>query len=276
MPRTLSFANRFGFELTDDADSIDDDHDSAYNPADNDLDDDDDDLNDYGADSHGDETDDDNANDPDEPDARILPSRIAPTIAGGTTGVNRNNVTLLDEDEENTESKTEEEDAEVPKEDDNEPPELTLRLEDSNSDDSDSEDDNEPPEIEGVETIGKTGVSESDKEEAEAEMNQKYGPRKHSRLLQDRKPPKYAPRYDPDSFEDNMAQFEQPAGMLFMTEQMSLKRGLKRFGKAGADAVVSEMQQLEIRNVIKPTKASDLTRAHKRAALEYLMYLKQK
>ena len=61
-----------------------------------------------------------------------------------------------------------------------------------------------------------------------------------------------------------------------MTEQMSLKRGLKRFGKLGADAVVSEMKQLEIRKVIKPTKASDLTRAQKRAALEYLMYLKQK
>jgi hypothetical protein len=61
-----------------------------------------------------------------------------------------------------------------------------------------------------------------------------------------------------------------------MTEQMSLKRGLKRFGKAGAEAVVSEMKQLEIRSVIKPTKASDLTRTQKRAALEYLMYLKQK
>ena len=29
--------------------------------------------------------------------------------------------------------------------------------------------------------------------------------------------------------------------MLFMTEQMSLKQGLKHFGKTGADAVVSEM-----------------------------------
>ena len=73
-------------------------------------------------------------------------------------------------------------------------------------------------------------MSESDKEEAEAEINQKYGPRTHNRLLQDKKPPKYAPRYNPNSFEDNMAQFEQLMGMLFMTEQMSLQRGLKRFG----------------------------------------------
>ena len=233
MPPTLSFADCFGFELTNDADSVDDDHDSAYNPADNESDDDDDNLDDYGADSDGeesdddnadeDEPDDDNADNADEPETHILPSgRFAPTVTGGTTGVNHNNVTLLDEDEEDEESKTEEEDADVPKEDDNEPPELAPRLEYSDNDDSDSEDDNEPPEIEGVATIGQTGVSESDKEEAEDEMNQKYGPRQHNRLLRDRKPPKYAPRYDTNSFEDNMAQFKQPMGIL-TAEQMSLK-----------------------------------------------------
>ena len=58
----------------------------------------------------------------------------------------------------------------MPEKDDNEPPELTPRLEHSDNDDSDSEDDK---------------VSESDKEEAEAEMNQKYGPRQHSRSLRD-------------------------------------------------------------------------------------------
>ena len=52
---------------------------------------------------------------------------------------------------------------------------------------------------------------------------------------------------------------------------------MKRFGKAGADAVVSELEQIEIRKVVKPVKAGDLSRAQKkRAALEYLMYLKQK
>jgi hypothetical protein len=30
-----------------------------------------------------------------------------------------------------------------------------------------------------------------------------------------------------------------------MTEQMSLKKGLKRFGKSGADAVVAELRQLD-------------------------------
>jgi hypothetical protein len=220
-------------------------------------------------------SDDDNADDPDEPDDRILPSRgAAPTVAGGTTGVNRNNVTVLDDEDEESETEEEEENAEVTEDDDNEPP----VIEGVDSDDSDSDDDNEPPKTEGVQTIGTTGVSESDSEEAvaagEAEMNQKYGPRTHNRSLRERKPRQYASRYD--SFAQTMAQFEQPMRMLFMTEQMSLKRGLKRFGKAGADAVVAEMQQLEIRKVLKPTKASDLTRDQNRASLEYLMYLKQK
>jgi hypothetical protein len=135
--------------------------------------------------------------------------------------VNRNNVTFLDDEDE--ESETEEEDAEATEDDDNEPP----KIEGVDSDDSDSDDDNEPPKIEGVQTIGTTGVFESDREEAvaagEAEMNQKYGPRTHNKLLRGRKPRQYAPRYEPNSFEENMAQFEQPVGMLFMTEQMSLK-----------------------------------------------------
>jgi hypothetical protein len=68
-------------------------------------------------------------------------------------------------------------------------------------------------------------VSENDKEEAEAEMQKKYGTRKHSKPLRRRQPRKYAPTYD--DFDTTMAQFDQPMGMLFMAEQMSLERGLK-------------------------------------------------
>jgi hypothetical protein len=40
--------------------------------------------------------------------------------------------------------------------------------------------------------------------------------------------------------------FEEPSmGELFMTEQMSLKKGLKYFGKSRADAMVAELQQLD-------------------------------
>ena len=69
---------------------------------------------------------------------------------------------------------------------------------------------------------------------------------------------------------------EQPLGLLFLTEQMSAKRGLKLFGKDGADAIVSEMRQLHVRKTIKPVEFTDLTREQKSCALRYLMFLKQK
>jgi hypothetical protein len=58
--------------------------------------------------------------------------------------------------------------------------------------------------------------------------------------------------------------------------QYSVKKGLQVFGEAGAEAVVKEMKQLDQLNVIEPRAASMLTRAEKKAALEYLMFLKQK
>ena len=61
-----------------------------------------------------------------------------------------------------------------------------------------------------------------------------------------------------------------------LTEQMSAKKGLKLFGKKGAQSVVTEMHQIHYHNVIKPTMANSLTRAEKRVALRYLMFLKQK
>ena len=38
-----------------------------------------------------------------------------------------------------------------------------------------------------------------------------------------------------------LATYEEPMGKLFMTEQMSLKKGLKHFEKSGVDMVVAEM-----------------------------------
>jgi hypothetical protein len=57
-----------------------------------------------------------------------------------------------------------------------------------------------------------------------------------------------------------------PSKVLFLTEQMSLKRGLKAFGKAGTDAVVKEMRQLDQMKRIIPRAVSELW---------YLMYLKK-
>ena len=62
----------------------------------------------------------------------------------------------------------------------------------------------------------------------------------------------------------------------FITEQMSTKRGLKQFGTAGADAIMKELRQLIYRKVMEGRKSGDLTTAQKKAALKYLMFLKQK
>ena len=57
---------------------------------------------------------------------------------------------------------------------------------------------------------------------------------------------------------------------------MSAKKGLKVFGNQGAEAIKKELEQLVYRKVMHGKKANELTRELKRAALRYLMFLKQK
>mmetsp|Transcript_7190 Transcript_7190/g.15685 ORF Transcript_7190/g.15685 Transcript_7190/m.15685 type:complete len:221 (-) Transcript_7190:165-827(-) len=64
--------------------------------------------------------------------------------------------------------------------------------------------------------------------------------------------------------------------VLGQTEQMSMKRGLKEFGKDGESAVHKEMKQLHDRKVPIPVDPSKLARGSKSAALRYLMFLKRK
>jgi len=61
--------------------------------------------------------------------------------------------------------------------------------------------------------------------------------------------------------------FKQPMGELFLTEQMNVKKGLRKFGKPGATAVVSELRQLDRFETIEPTNPKDMTREQKREAL---------
>jgi hypothetical protein len=56
--------------------------------------------------------------------------------------------------------------------------------------------------------------------------------------------------------------------------QYHVKKGLKVFGKKGADAVLSELQQVHDLEVLDPV--SNLTEDEKAAALEYLMFLSEK
>ena len=62
----------------------------------------------------------------------------------------------------------------------------------------------------------------------------------------------------------------------FLTEQMTAKKGLKKFKEAGAKAIMAELEQIVYRKVMRGKHAKDLTREDKKAALRYLMFLKQK
>jgi hypothetical protein len=88
-------------------------------------------------------------------------------------------------------------------------------------------------------------------------MDNRYRPRTHGINLQDWKPRTYDHLYDSDHM---LVTFDEPMGELFLTEQMSLKKGLKYFGKSGANAVVKECRQLDYRDMInKLIDAKSLT-----------------
>ena len=64
--------------------------------------------------------------------------------------------------------------------------------------------------------------------------------------------------------------------LTFLTEQMTAKRGLKQLGDAGVDVIMKELKQIVYRKVMEGCKSGELTTAQKKAALKYLMFLKQK
>ena len=133
----------------------------------------------------------------------------------------------------------------------------------------------ENDDLSGSEINSNASESEDDSEQDQLScaMDEQYRSRSHNINLRNCKPRKYDHLYGPRHM---LAMFEQPLSELFMTEQMSLKKGLKYFGKSGADAVITEMRQLNYLNVIKLVDKKSLTCEQKHHALSYLMYLKQK
>ncbi|KAG7374846.1 reverse transcriptase RNA-dependent DNA polymerase [Nitzschia inconspicua] len=61
-----------------------------------------------------------------------------------------------------------------------------------------------------------------------------------------------------------------------VTAQMTANRGVKVFGKAGEEAIEKELRQLLTRNVMHGVHSRELTQEQRRAALRYLMFLKEK
>jgi hypothetical protein len=64
--------------------------------------------------------------------------------------------------------------------------------------------------------------------------------------------------------------------LAFVTAQMLAKAGLKCFGSRGSDAIIKELRQLILLNVMTGCLPSDLTAAQKAKSLRYLMFLKEK
>jgi hypothetical protein len=58
--------------------------------------------------------------------------------------------------------------------------------------------------------------------------------------------------------------------------QHSVKKGLKKFGDAGVNAVLKELQQLHDRQVLDPKGPEEITIQERKDALRYLMFLKEK
>ena len=75
----------------------------------------------------------------------------------------------------------------------------------------------------------------------------------------------------PDDHHPELADLEAVA----MT-QLNMKQGIKRWKEDAVEAVRVEMNQLHVRKTVKPLAASSLSQEEKRAALQYLMFLKKK
>ena len=58
--------------------------------------------------------------------------------------------------------------------------------------------------------------------------------------------------------------------------QHHVSKGLRIFGEKGTNAVLTGLKQLHDKHVMEPLHGNQLTRKEKSAALQYLMFLKQK
>jgi Reverse transcriptase (RNA-dependent DNA polymerase) len=68
----------------------------------------------------------------------------------------------------------------------------------------------------------------------------------------------------------------EPSDFAYVTAQMSAKAGLRMFGTKGADALMKELRQLIVMNVMSGCNPHELSSDQKRKSLKYLMFLKEK
>jgi hypothetical protein len=104
--------------------------------------------------------------------------------------------------------------------------------------------------------------TQDDGEDDEIEAESRFGKRTEEHSLRPRRPHDYG-------------HLHTTLEHVVMT-QHRIKRGLQEYGKAGAEAVIAEMQQLHDQAVIKPKRSKMLTINEKKKTLNYLMFLKKK
>jgi hypothetical protein len=151
---------------------------------------------------------------------------------------------------------------------------------------------NQTREIPGVETIaeGDEDKIETDDDAASVSetMNQQYVARTGRYSMRPHRRPQYsyfcedATQFRISNVDESLSIAPQEYSHQYATladtvmTQHSVKQGLKIFGQAGEDTVISEMQQLHDMECIKLKAKYTMTREEKQASLRYLMFLKQK
>tara|TARA_B110000116_G_scaffold23331_1_gene17939 strand:- start:29 stop:655 length:627 start_codon:yes stop_codon:yes gene_type:complete len=69
---------------------------------------------------------------------------------------------------------------------------------------------------------------------------------------------------------------EDKARIIQLAQQLSLNKGLKKFGNKGRDAAYKELHQIHNRIVFKPVDVNSLTPEERKKAMESLMFLTEK
>lgn len=290
-PKTLTFADRHGNEIMDSLEEAGhwEDDDEDYVPTEEssqddedlwyDVDDDTRDEEDFG---HTDNSNNGSSDDPDDVDGQDNTSQDREVDTEQDPGH------LADEEEDDDNGQDPEEDAEIPGADDHglaEPGEPVGTTGAS-----------EPVETTGAESRGTTGASDEDESTEEdedirtvqEEFDEAIAEGKRSATDDSMRSKRQAkPKRDPsflysifesspeEAFNYLMSKDYEDT-YCFLTEQMTAKKGLKRFKEAGARAIMNELEQIVYRRVMKGKHAHELTREDKKAALRYLMFLKQK
>ena len=244
----MSFTNRAGNALAheDDDNNEDDDDDDTYSPNDDDSDDDDDEYS-ADADSHGEAG-------PDAPADHTFNENNDHVFIAGV-----DNTTTAEQDDDDDDDEDYDPNDDEPADADDDDIDETAYADDNDNEpaEADNNDDDEP----GAE------APDDDNNEPRAlaieeAMEAKYGARSGQYGLRPRKPRDYS-------------HVHTTLECTVMT-QHSMKKGIKVFGEAGIEAVLQELKQLHDRKVLEPRSASDLSPSERKAALQYLMFLKQK